>query len=417
MRVPLRRDNQQWVFDRVVNETGKVFHFQGPGRGRLPASVKQHDMISKHTAKLGIRLLDIARQEEACGHPETALELYFEAAFVFGSAQHPIFETSDEKRLLHGLSMQCYAKVRQLSPYPIERLEIPFGDAAVFGNLHLLPDRRKAPCVIVIPGCDMTKEMYPYPVANQAGQRGMHMITVDGPGQGECNIAGTHMTADNYAEAMVAVVDALVQRPEIDPDQIVLMGLSFGSHWAIQTVAREHRIKACANMWASMCDKRYLLENESPRYKQLLTYMTGAASEDEVDAIADAMAVDDIIGDIECPTLISSGEFDPRTPLPELFALYDSMNCPRQLWVHEDQHHMTSPTGRANGSDRGLWDLDSYSWALDWLRDRLHGVPLQHDGEVSYIVPGGSGANGTSARTTRSWIGAYNLQQQLQPSD
>jgi dienelactone hydrolase len=413
MRVALRRDNQQWVFDKTVNETGKVFHFQGPGRGRLPASVKQHDMISKHVAKSAMRLLEIARTEEAIGHRETALELYLEASFVFASAQHPIFENTDEKLQLHALSIHCFDKVRELAPTPIERLVIPWGDRSVFGNLHLLPDRRTAPCVIVIPGCDMTKEMYPSPIANQAMQRGMHVITVDGPGQGECNIAGIHMTADNYADAMVAVVDHLLTRPEVDPDRIVLLGLSFGTHWAVQTVARDHRIKACANMWASMCDKRYLMDQESPRYKQLFAYMTGATTEDEVDAIADAMAVDDVVEQIECPMLISTGEFDPRTPLDELYALYDRMSCPRQLWVHEDQHHMTTTTGRANGSDRGLWDLDSYSWAIDWLRDRLQGKSMSHDGEVCYVTPGGSGPNGTSARPGRSWVDAYRLASQL----
>lgn len=409
MRVRLRRDSQQWIYDRTVNETGKVFHFQGAGRGRLPASVKQHDMISKHVSKLGLRLLDVARQEEASEHPETALELYCEAAFVFASAQHPIFETNEEKRLLHGLSIQCYDKVRELAPYPIEHLAVPWGDRHVYGNLHLLPDRRKAPCVIVIPGCDMTKEMYPYPVANHAHQRGMHVISVDGPGQGECNIDGTHMTADNYAEAMTAIIDELVTRPEIDPDQIVLLGLSFGSHWAMQTTVRDDRIKACCVCWASICDKGILLEEESPRYKQLFAYMTGAATEDEVDAIAAEMAIDDEIAEIGCPTLITVGEFDPRSPLDELFALYDKMTCPRELWVHEDQHHMASPTGRSNGSDRGLWDLDSFSFAMDWLRDRLHGKPLQRDGEVSFVVPSGSGPNGSSARASRSWIGAYNV--------
>ena len=37
----LRRDNQKWVYDWVVKETGKVFHFQSDGRGRLPPSVRK----------------------------------------------------------------------------------------------------------------------------------------------------------------------------------------------------------------------------------------------------------------------------------------------------------------------------------------------------------------------------------------
>ena len=47
-RIRLRRDGQQWEFDRVVKETGRVFHFQPSGRGGLPPSVRMHAMISKH---------------------------------------------------------------------------------------------------------------------------------------------------------------------------------------------------------------------------------------------------------------------------------------------------------------------------------------------------------------------------------
>jgi hypothetical protein len=47
-RAPLGRDSQQWVLDYLIQETGKVFHFQGEGRGRLPKRLRSHDMISKH---------------------------------------------------------------------------------------------------------------------------------------------------------------------------------------------------------------------------------------------------------------------------------------------------------------------------------------------------------------------------------
>ena len=47
-----------------------------------------------------------------------------------------------------------------------------------------MPDEPKAPLVIFIPGCDMTKEIYPDPRIMQAHYRGMHMLVIDGPGQG-----------------------------------------------------------------------------------------------------------------------------------------------------------------------------------------------------------------------------------------
>jgi hypothetical protein len=36
-RAPLARDSQQWVLDYLIQETGRVFHFQGEGHGRQPA--------------------------------------------------------------------------------------------------------------------------------------------------------------------------------------------------------------------------------------------------------------------------------------------------------------------------------------------------------------------------------------------
>lgn len=409
MATRLRRDAQKWVYDLMVKETGKVFHFQGDGRGWLPTSVRQHDMISKHVGQIAVRLEGLAREAEAADHRETALELYFEAASTYANAQHVIFSNNEEKRQLHGRSIRCYDRVRELAPYPIERLEIPWAEGTVYGNLHLLGDRRSAPCVVFIPGCDMTKEMYPYPLANQALQRGMHILSVDGPGQGECNLDGTKLTADNYERAMSGVIDLLETRPEVDA--IAIYGMSFGSHWAVRTVAHDPRPRACAAPWLSICDKHHLMNVESPRYKQLFAYLTGAESEAELDAITAAMTVDGQLGDIACPTLLAVGEYDPRSPLDEVLDVYDQMSCERELWVHADQHHMCTVSGRAEVSERAIWNLDSYSWTLDWLSDRFAGRPLTRSGQVVYLGRDRPGPDAADATLARSWLEAAGLRE------
>ena len=55
-RPHLRRDEQQWLFDWMVKENGKTFHFQPDGRGRMPRTVRSHDMIAKH---VGLRREEI----------------------------------------------------------------------------------------------------------------------------------------------------------------------------------------------------------------------------------------------------------------------------------------------------------------------------------------------------------------------
>ena len=96
----LQRDNQKWVFDWVIKETGKIFHFQSDGRGRLPRSVRSHDMISKHMglsaaqARSGWRR---PRPRPATARPRWTL--YFQAALQYLDAQHVVFETERREAL------------------------------------------------------------------------------------------------------------------------------------------------------------------------------------------------------------------------------------------------------------------------------------------------------------------------------
>ena len=77
MRTPrLDRDRQQWIFDYLVQETGKVFHWDEEGR-QVPASVKSHAQISKHLGRMGQRFERVAAEEESAGHSATAFELYY----------------------------------------------------------------------------------------------------------------------------------------------------------------------------------------------------------------------------------------------------------------------------------------------------------------------------------------------------
>ena len=60
MRTPrLNRDGHQWIYDWIVKETGRVFHWDEEGR-ELPASVKSHGQISKHLGKQAQRLEKVA---------------------------------------------------------------------------------------------------------------------------------------------------------------------------------------------------------------------------------------------------------------------------------------------------------------------------------------------------------------------
>ena len=77
--------------------------------------------------------------------------------------------------------------------------------------------------MLFIPGMDMTEEFFPNPLANPFQRRGMHVLAIDGRGQGISNLRKIRVTDDNYERAASAASDYLVSRPEVDPDRIVLV--------------------------------------------------------------------------------------------------------------------------------------------------------------------------------------------------
>jgi pimeloyl-ACP methyl ester carboxylesterase len=400
-RIRLRRDAQQWEFDKAIHDTGRVFHYQLDGRGGLPTAVKMHAMISKHVGKRAARLEGIAQAEADAGHHVTALEFFFDAATAYSRAQHTVFAVNDEKRFLYDGVLRCYDQVRLLAPTTIEKLEVPFGSDAVTGYLHLAPVEEPAPLIFYIPGCDQTKEIFPHPLYNIAHQRGMHIFSFDGPGQGESNLRGVPLTVDNYEQAASAALDVLLDRPEVDAQRVGLYAFSFGSYWGARLAATDDRIAATVLTWASIADKYYLFEEDSPRFKQLFAFITGAQSEEELDEFRDQMGLEALLPQISCPTLLTVGQYDPRSPLEQVYDLYDTIAAPKQLWVYEDQHHNAS----LRGGPPSEWIGDQHSTAIDWLRDRVDGKSIDGSGETIWLPPSGPSPNDPAASRRRHWFG------------
>jgi pimeloyl-ACP methyl ester carboxylesterase len=397
----LARDNQQWFFDWMVKETGKTFHFQPDGRGRLPKSVRSHDMIAKHVGMAAKKSERLAQAEMQAGHRETAMELYYSAALQYADAQHVVFETGDEKKFLHGGVIRCYDKVRELAPYKIEHVDVPWNGTVVSGNLHLAPGEDAKPLIFYVPGCDQTKEAWPHPYYNQALQRGMHVFSFDGPGQGESNLRGIRLTDDNYEDAAGAVIDYLMKRKEVDAKKIGIYALSFGSFWGMRIAAKNRHVAAAAAPWASFVDKYYLMVEESPRYKQLFAYLTQSSSEAELDAVWQKMTMEGLMDKITCPTLIVTGEYDPRAPVDEVYRLFDEMKAPAELWVLPDQHHNGSITQKGRSS---VWEADIHAFVCDWMRERFEGKPVRHPGKSVWVDPAGAGPNAPGVSYKRRWF-------------
>jgi len=85
-------------------------------------------------------------------------------------------------------------------------VEILCAGRTIPGVLYLQKDGLAAPTVVFIPGMDNTKENYPNPLKNEFHMRGMNVLAIDGPGQGEALDRGVYVNATNHVEAASSVL-------------------------------------------------------------------------------------------------------------------------------------------------------------------------------------------------------------------
>ena len=394
------REHDRWLLDWLVQTTGRVYHFQKANGRTLPATVRTHAMISKHLGLAAGKAEMLAKDAMEAGAAETAKHHFFTASNTYAAAQHVIFETNEEKRFLHEGAMRCYAAYASLTSPEIRHVLIPFEGTTLGAYLHLADLASPAPCIVVLPGCDMTKEMYPGPGANHAAQRGMHMLVLDGPGQGEANLRDLKLTSTNYARAVSAAIDVVSRLPEVDGRRIGVYGMSFSSQWAMAAAAHDDRIRAVAAPLFSGCDKYYLMNVEGPRWRWLFMYLTGAASEDELNEIMRGMRLDDLLPGVRCPCLWAVGEYDARSPVREVLRLFDLMTNDRELWIFADQHHQVNV---ADGRSVPVWGSDINMYSFDWLEAHLDGAPdSSARRRIRYLQPG-EGPYSRAARTPWPW--------------
>ncbi|HET9072938.1 MAG TPA: alpha/beta fold hydrolase [Solirubrobacteraceae bacterium] len=385
MRQERRRDNQQWILDLMVKQTGRVQNFANDER-EVPPEVKSYRMIPRALGKQAAHAEAIAAAAERAGHTDTARAAYARAAEIYAHAQHAIFQDDNrEKIYLHAKHLACFEKVVAYAENPVELVEIPWEGVQIQGRLHLFRDHRRAPTVLFLPGMDMTKEMFPSPLANPYLRRGMNVLSIDGPGQGISNIRKIRVSDDNYERAASAAIDYLLERPEVDPDRIAVVGTSFGSHWGTRLAAMDHRMKALATTHAVYGPKTAIFEEASPRFKQMFMYMAGIHDEAEFDAMAERMTTVGYGARITCPTLMVTGEYDPLAHLEATLALFDEITAPKELWVFENEFHRVQ-------AREGIAGLELHLFMGDWVRDALDGrLPADHSRIVLVPQHGGAG--------------------------
>jgi dipeptidyl aminopeptidase/acylaminoacyl peptidase len=239
--------------------------------------------------------------------------------------------------------------------------------------------------VLLIPGIDMVKEQLPSPSQQEFLHRGMHVISMDGPGQGISNLRKIRLTPDNYERAASAVIDYLESREEVDSSRIGTLGISLGTFWAARLAAIDSRVSATAAAMSSYGDSDHLFNRCSPRFKQILMYVTGSKTEQQLDELIPRMTTDGVAEKIRSAFLVFAGDSDPACPMEDVDDFYEALAGPKEMWALENEGHELR-------GERTLAGVPWLVFAADWLEDALVNgkIPSDHDRKV-YVRAGGNG--------------------------
>lgn len=388
-RLRTQRDNQQWMLDLALNMRGRVQNFERDDL-EVPAGkrARNYRMLPKVWREAGERHEKLARRAQAVGAKETATYHYDHAIEAYRMAQHPIFfDDHPVKQYLYKKLSEMVDRRSKVASYPIERVEVPFGGGKTISCLlHLLPDRRRAPCVIYVPGMDQTKEVFPKAFHNIALSRGFHVLAMDGPGQGNSNMQKIRAVKDHYERAGAAVISYLQKRKEVDPKKIAIYGISMGSYWSLRLSSYDHRAAAVVSSVACFNPNNTIFTQSSPRFKQMFMYMAGYDDEAKFDRdVASGMTVRGYLGKVKCPTLLVTGEFDPLCPLEDAIEAFRDLKVPKEMWVIENQYHPL-------WGIQNLGGMDCHDYVMDWLQLLFSGKRKPtRSGRIAYIREQGDG--------------------------
>lgn len=196
---------------------------------------------------MGDRLKANALESDANGHRVSAREAYLRASTYYSMATWLALGTDTPDAMIPNweLHRECLDAFLARLDVPAESIEIPYEHTTLPAYALRVDDSgTPRPWVILNNGSDGDDtDMWVFGAA-AALRRGYNALIFDGPGQNAALFRQQLYFRPDWEAVITPVVDYLLTRPDVDPDRIVLSGVSQAGYWVPRAVAFEHRIAA-----------------------------------------------------------------------------------------------------------------------------------------------------------------------------
>ncbi|OGO19453.1 MAG: hypothetical protein A2Z14_04205 [Chloroflexi bacterium RBG_16_48_8] len=255
--------------------------------------------------------------------------------------------------------LECYERVLDYLEPPVEKVTFPFEDTYLVGLFSNPFKDHLPPVVILIPGLDSTKESR-HRACDRYLRRGMAVLSIDGPGQGETSLRMS--IRFDYEKVIAAAIDYFEARGDVDINRIRLMGSSLGGYYAPRAAAFETRVKACVGSCGPY-DWSECFGSVPHVTREAYQLYSGAKSLKEVDELSKSMTLRGTAEQITCPLLTIHGKRDALIPWEHGKRIVNEASGPKEFVLLEEGNHSL-----------GNISYRSAPVILDWLAEQIGGI-------------------------------------------
>jgi dienelactone hydrolase len=304
---------------------------------RVTAAIESWDDWCQRWCDCGAMHEAMGREAEARRCYASAAEHYFHAAMAYHFGKFLFVHRPDELRSAHERSLHAYQQALPYFDVPGERVAIPYeaGDT-MYGILRKPWHTPRPPVVILVPGLDSVKEeLHTY--GDDFLRRGMAVLAVDGPGQGEMEYQ--HPLRHDYEVPVRYAIDYLERRADVDASRVGLMGVSLGGYFAPRAAAFEPRLKAAIGVAGAYSFADHF-ERVPGLTRAAFIHRLKAKDAEEARAKLQAFDLQGLMGSIHCPLLVIMGRLDRLIDPHDAERMAAEAGGKAELWMFEDGNHV-----------------------------------------------------------------------------
>ena len=340
---------------------------------------------------LADRVADTADACASAGHPVSATSAYLRASNYYRTAEFYLRDDPTHDPRVADTSARAIDTFRSAPDVQTQwaRVQIPYEGVHLEGYyLHVSGDE-PGPTLLAHGGFDSTVEEMFFAVGEAARRYGWNCLIFEGPGQGSALRHHGLTFRPDWEAVVTPVVDFALTLPGVDPDVIVLMGMSMGGYLAPRAAAFEHRLAACIAYDGVISMADAMPETEAPiddpvrraaEMDAMIAHRTdaptalrwvlsnalwvfGVATGRELLDETAKYDLTEVAGQISCPTLVCEAE-DDQFFRGQPTRLYEALNCPKTFLA------FTSAEGAGEHCHEGA--LTTFHQRMfDWLDDTL----------------------------------------------